>query len=353
MITFLTGVPGAGKTAYAITLMLDYIKQGRPIYSAGIPDLNLPHTPVPPVAEWTTRRPHPDDPSILVDTFTFAPNSVIFLDECQNFYRVRAASSKVPPHVAAFETHRHLGIDFVLLTQRPHQVDLHVRGLVGKHIHLRSGWQGRDLLEWSEAVDPSSITVRDMAVKRKYTLPKHVFGLYKSAEVHTKHSRRLPKSVFVVVIGVVLLGYLGVRVWDRLNQFIEPTPVANQTPASPPVLDHRDPVITSTPPASTPASVLGTKVADYLPRLHHRPETAPLYDGIRQVRVMPVVAGCVSQGDRCVCFTQQGTDAFLSTEECQAWIDRPAFNPYREPAGQGAMTLPPPASSGPSALPHA
>lgn len=46
MINLITGVPGSGKSAYALTLMLKEIEQGRPLFVHGIPNLKIPHTMV-------------------------------------------------------------------------------------------------------------------------------------------------------------------------------------------------------------------------------------------------------------------------------------------------------------------
>ena len=90
---------------------------------------------------------------------------------------------------------------------------------------------------------------------------------------------------------------------------------------------------------------------DFIPRISHKPETAPAFDHIRAVVVMPVVTGAACVNDQCKCFTVQGTDAGLSSSECSTWAKSPPFNPYlveipsagsqmiaRPVPGQGATT---------------
>ena len=48
---------------------------------------------------------------------------------------------------------------------------------------------------------------------------------------------------------------------------------------------------------------------------------------------MAVVAGGVCKRGECTCFTQQGTNAGLSHQECHDWMGSRPFDPY---------TLPPP-----------
>ena len=109
MITLLTGVPGSGKTSKIVYELQK--ETTRPIFVMGIPDLLLPHIPAPPVADWTVLEPAPEDPSIKRPSFTFPQNAIVVIDEAQNVYRPRPSGSKVPDIVAAFETHRHKGIE--------------------------------------------------------------------------------------------------------------------------------------------------------------------------------------------------------------------------------------------------
>lgn len=221
MITVITGVPGTGKTAYAVSELLKEVETGRPIYVWGIKELTVPHLPCPPVAEWTTLVPHENDPGVLVPTFTFPPGSLVIVDEAQDVYRPRASTAKVPPHAAALERHRHLGLDIWLLTQKPMLLDSHVRNEAGRHIHLHATWKGRQLLEWPTVVNPNESAEREKAVRKPYKLPQHVFGLYKSAEVHTRVKRRLPGAAYalaLLAVGVPLGGlWIYGRIQDRIH----------------------------------------------------------------------------------------------------------------------------------------
>ena len=46
MITLITGVPGSGKTCYVIDFIQQALKESRPVFVHGIPELKLDHTPV-------------------------------------------------------------------------------------------------------------------------------------------------------------------------------------------------------------------------------------------------------------------------------------------------------------------
>ena len=113
MITLITGGPGLGKTAHAVDILQrDYA--GKTIFS-NIRELKTEHSKLPKVAEWTVSTIN--DQGTEEHKFSFPPGSIIVIDECQDFFRPRASGSKVPPYIQAFETHRHTGVDFILITQ--------------------------------------------------------------------------------------------------------------------------------------------------------------------------------------------------------------------------------------------
>lgn len=216
MITIVTGVPGMGKTALIVSMMMDEMKRGeRPFFVMGIPDLKLDHSPVPPIAEWTEKRPDQDDPSVELDYFTFPKNSIIIIDEAQRIYRPRASTSKVPPIVAAHETHRHTGVDFWLMTQKPYLIDAHIRELCGRHIHLRNTFTGRKLFEWPEFTDVKSRANYADAAVRRFKPPKRAFSYYKSSELHTKQPYRLSYIWIFLLAAVAFTLYQGWGVWGK------------------------------------------------------------------------------------------------------------------------------------------
>lgn len=216
MITVITSVPGGGKTALIVSMMLTEEKKGeRPLFVMGINELTVEHIPVPPLNEWTEQRPDKDDPSVMLDYFTFPPNSILIVDEAQRVFRPRSTSSKVPSHVAALETHRHTGIDIWLISQKPHLLDSNVRELCGRHIHIKVGLLGKYLYEWPEYND---VKVKDnfkVAASKKYSPPKESFAYYKSAEIHTKNKRPVHKAFYILAIATIFAIYNGYNLYQR------------------------------------------------------------------------------------------------------------------------------------------
>lgn len=319
MITLITGTPGTGKTAYVVS-ELEKVT-GRNIYVDGIPDLILPHDPAPAVTDWVTVNE--DESGAKSHQWNIPSNSIIIVDEAQRSFRPRPAGSKVPDYVAALETHRHAGLDFWFITQHPGLLDVNIRRLCGRHIHVRNTPIGRRLHESTQVFDPENKTERDATVTRPYTLPKHVFGKYKSAEMHTNSGKRLPLSAYVAVAAIVV--FLGVswKFYDSFkNRTAEPEKVATAEKTPTPTPSNG-----VTPEVKDPASQL----VEFTPVVPGRPETAPAYDALRVVKNMPVVAGCIQTPTRCTCQNQQGLDAGLDNMQCQAWLKNPPFDAYREP----------------------
>ncbi|MBX9432250.1 zonular occludens toxin [Ralstonia pseudosolanacearum] len=329
-ITLITATPGGGKTALAVQMMKAAVDQGRPLFVMGIPELKLPYIPTPAVSDWTELREDPENPGMMLPYFTFPPNSLIVLDEAQRVFRVRTAGSKVPDHVAAFETVRHTGVTFVLITQNPTFLDSHIRKLVGQHVHLRdAGLLGRWYYEWPECANPE--TFNTAPIKKKWSLPKSSFGLYKSSSLHIKRKYTVPPVLMLFIACVLIAAFLAYRVYYRTGQ------LTTATPAKPVAAEQGRGGVASAPAVAVKAgpSAAATDGAEilaaFVPAVSGRPETAPAYAQLRQIRSMPTVIGGACTSTRCTCYTAQGTDAGLDDMQCREWIRKPPFDPYREP----------------------
>lgn len=316
MITLITGAPGTGKSAACVSMLFE-LSKGRPVFVDGIPDLAVEHTPID-ARQW---------PQAVPD------GALVVIDEVQRVWRPTGPGSRIPEDIAALETHRHRGLDFIVITQHPKLVHSNVRNLVGRHVHLRDlGILGRYWYEWPEAGDPGSF--RSAPVKKKYRLPKKVFGAYKSATEHIKPARSVPPALIVFAVAmVVLLVVLGRMVWRFSTDpdLAEPAAVQPGDIAPAPGRSFRS-VSSPDTRGQVHSVITGTTLTvAMMPRLAHDPGSAPAYDHLRVVRVMPRIVGGFCEGDSCRCFTQQGTDPRVPAEVCREWIANPPFDPYREP----------------------
>ena len=183
MIELITGLPGNGKTLLAISeVKAQAERENRPVFYHGIPELNIPG--------W----------ELLEDPREWAkvpPRSIVLLDEAQKTFRNRSLGSVPPVYVTELETHRHLGIDLVMITQHPSLIDPAVRRLSGRHRHVIRIWgmEASTVHKW-DAVKDNCDKQRADSEKTKWSFDKRVYGLYKSAEVQTvyPHACKAPAA---------------------------------------------------------------------------------------------------------------------------------------------------------------
>lgn len=304
-------------------MLLEWSRGGRPIFADGVPDLRLDHQPLD-VREWPSQVPD---------------GALVVVDEVQRTWRAAGPGARIPDDIAALETHRHRGLDFILVTQHPKLLHTNVRALVGRHIHLRDvGVLGRWWYEWPECTDPA--TFRSAPLKRRYRLPKSVFSLYRSASEHVKPVRGVPPVVWV--LGLALIGFAFV-VWKLWGSVFERggSAVALQSPASAVAAPFHAPAGVAARVSAGGASTSAAEIVSaFEPRIAGRPETAPAYDHLRVVVSMPRIVGGYCQGQRCYCQTQQGTRIHMPDAECRAWINSPSFDPYSAAPADEALAAP-------------
>lgn len=321
MIGVFTGLPGAGKTLFAITwIKAKAEKEGRPVYYSGIADLKLPWFEVDPL-KWM------DCP----------PNSIIVVDECQRVFRPRANGSTVPECISAMETHRHKGVDIFLITQHPSLIDQNIRRLCGLHFHLVRKWgtQSATAHEWPSIKDNCDKSRKD-STQHAFPYPKNVYELYKSAEVHT-HKARIPTRLYVLAAVPVLLALAGWRLYSSMNAKFHPdgVPVAASADA------QKQPA--SQPAVSSRVMSKAEYVGQFQPRVPGLAYTAPVYDKVTAPVRAPYPAACVQSKNRCQCYTQQGTRLETSQDLCTGIVAGGFFMAWDERSGQ-AVPQPLPAA---------
>lgn len=313
MIILVTGTPGAGKSLLAVsTLLPGYIGQklveengetfDRRVLVDGVKNLLLPHELMAPTKTNFEGDILPEQEGDGLHNWYgwCKPGDVLFIDEIQRYWRPRGNGSKVPRMIAELETHRHKGVDFIIVTQHPMLIDQNVRRLVGRHIHVRRMWGGARAVryEWDHCSSPDKV---GDATKSYWPYPKDAFKFYKSAEVHTKQGGRPPLALAAVGLAMVALpvvAYAAVtRVQDMLNPAKAPTEATQNLTAS------------LTPPTAKatvqPAQPDDSVAASSAPVV--TVETAPV----------PEFAGCIASATRCVCFDPQGARVTVPDAACR------------------------------------
>lgn len=328
MIILQTGVPGSGKTASIVNMLMsdesythftdkDGQKKKRPLFVNGIPELVIEHQEL-------------SDEQIKEKGFQdFLPyGSLVIIDEAQRLMGTRSAAVKVPEFIEKLALHRHHGLDIVLITQHPTFLDSFVRKLVQRHMHISIKPVGRKLYEWNECVDQpdNSINIAK-AIERSFVLPKKAFGQYKSAEVHTKPKRRIPKSlIFLVLFLPVLIGFTAYTLQRMGKKYGGQEETVTAVGGS-----SANYASSSAPPPAVQGNSL--EAALFVPTLAEKPESKPLYDSVRQVKTFERIAACIAGGQSgCTCYSDQATPLKeVTVDMCREYVKNGLpFNPYKD-----------------------
>lgn len=300
MITLETGVPGAGKTLYCVDKLL------RPLVGATVKHENsdgqlveIPRTIYTNINGLLLEH-EKIGPDELNTWHTWAkPGSVIVYDEVQKPWPLAATGSKVPDCIQALETHRHMGVDFIVLTQHPMLIHANLVRLVGRHLHVRRmGNMGLAIVyEWDSA--SRTLLYKNALAKSPWKYSKSAQQLYKSAELHTKQPRKTPTLLFVAIFGVIGVGFMFPQAYASLQARIDPSSVPAKAAAKLETTVKTEPVIVPALPVpsawpNAPMSAALLQAAD-----------AP-----------PPVAGCVSMGDNCTCYDEDSKKVPRLMEFC-------------------------------------
>lgn len=340
MIYLVTATPGSGKTLWTLDYFTKLAKaEDRQIYSSGIPLTDE--------GKEATGWLELDKPE---EWYKLPAGAIIIIDECQRIFGRRPTGGKVPEHVSQFETHRHLGLDIVLITQGPQLLDSHIRPLVGKHIHLLRifGSKSAQVLTWDGIQqNPNSQGAKTACLdKRKFLHPKKVYGWYKSSEMHT-HKLAIPNKFWLLIACIFLAIGSSWYAWNRLKGQAAPLkPDAVATTTSPGQSGNQP--NGSSPPEKKPLTPKEW-VEQRRPRVVNMPESAPIYDDIAQPQTFPKLSACMQMGDDCKCYSQQGTKIHVPLVQCMQYVKDGWFDHYR-PDGRESMradAVPPPTQVSP------
>lgn len=307
MITIITGTPGAGKTLYAISKLIKPLigsqVSGRDAEGNEVQVARTIYTNIS-GALFDHELIDGGDNQGLRDWHQWAkPGSVIVFDEFQKAWPPRANGSKVPDDIQALDTHRHMGVDFVLITQSPMNVDRHIHGLCGRHLHVRRmGNMGLTIVyEWDHC--SRSLMYSKSIAKSPWRYDKSVFELYKSAELHTKTPRRIPSVVWLILLAFGSIAYLGPTAYARIS--------ARSSGDSENVarIAHKQ-SLTASSAQSVPSAALSVSSPP-----------APVSEPVPVAS--PAIAGCILVASRCECFDSVGAKLDDTAGMCQSLVKIP------------------------------
>ena len=270
MIEMLEGVPGSGKSYYAVTeKLLKWVRGGRRVYVyvdgfyldrlalfEGRDQAELEQQ----VTRWLTGE------EVKAGLLNVEPGSAVVIDEVQTVFRSR---EKTDPEVLRWlETHRHRGIDLVLMCQQYGQVTLGVNRLVEATIKFRRldrfGLKNR--YQASVRGNPEEMDVIRMFTGKYEPKLYAYYSSYSSSAVReTARGGSILKSPTVILGGlglVVAVGWFAFGGWLSGAKPSQPaTPLATKgrppLPPTPPVPVLATPLVVEEARAVKPVRIQG------------------------------------------------------------------------------------------------
>ena len=347
MIYLITGTPGTGKTAFAVSSIINN-REGlfkyetedgetvdRPLYFCHIDGLDEKALKAHRLTEEQIQSAPLNE---LVPQ-----GSVVIVDEADYAYPTRPAAKEVPPYVKTLKELRHDGFTLILMTQHPSMLDSYIRNLVGKHWHLERKQVGTKLYEFYRCETNIASACAAKGVTSDFYKPdKRAFKYYKSASVHIKFKKKLHPVFYgmglLLVCAPLFFYYSSGRFKRYVGAEEQPAAVAIAETSALAQQQAAADNYSAAPPVAA-SMPIGAKVEDYRPRIANLQETAPIYDSLRQVADFPRRVACVASADSCNCYSQQATILpNISTAECRAIVKQRPFDPYRKIETQRAET---------------
>lgn len=340
MITLITGVPGSGKTLSVVSDLAKKVKKewaGRKIFTHGIPELTIPTEKIPEghtINDMNVWLQYPEN-----------NGSIVIIDEAQNIFPPRSSGSKTPELVEWLHVHRHSGVDIILITQMPGRIDKQVRDLVGAHYHIHKTPLGVRMRYFWDYCENSPKSGMKNARPEVYKFDKKAFGLYKSAEIHTKVKTPKSRVLWVIPVALIVFGltaYMGYSLLSGLGSS-EKADSENSSVSSVVDVPSDDLKKSIKDKSAVAGQEIGGQIATsqnknlteemLKPKIDGLVESKPLYDSIRQVRQLEYPVACISGGKSgCSCYSSQGTVIKeIDKKTCNDYAKNGMpFNPYKE-----------------------
>jgi zona occludens toxin len=335
MITLITGLPGHGKTYFVVGHLIDRLNAdgARMVYQDGIPEL--------------TKGWHPTDgakwPSL-------PENSIIVIDEAQRIFRPASSGAAIPDYISGLETHRHKGLDIVLMTQDARMLHANVRRLAGEHYHLHRPMQQSwaNVYRWDGVREEVNDSAKSLAQVERIMFSKDVYAQYKSATAHHVKAR-WPWQLFAVPGLIVLIISL---VWYALRspqKAVEDITGKKKGTSASQIAEAAKqggdvnvaPGIKLPPPPFDPDTLTEKRLRLLEQRLalvQDEPHTAERYAALTRPKVVPAIRACAAtlhgaQGWRCTCFLPNGSPLPVSEDACWRHIREGSWYDWDAPMG--------------------
>jgi zona occludens toxin len=319
-INLVTGLPGAGKTLFAIHLATKCKTEGLRVYNLNVNGLD------PEIAEpWAGPIENWQD---------LPEKSVLLVDEAHGVFPRQPSNAKIAPHIQALAEIRHKGLRLILVDQDPSTLDVFVKRRVGSHYHLtnRTGYDSARVYSNRGCVDnPRSSGAWSVGESDMWKYPKDLFGKYKSASLHIKR-RRIPRMVWVLAAGIAfVVGGL----WWTASSFT--FGVDHDDIAALDQTGEGSASLTSAGASDIAGNIFGPAAQGFgtaeqwanahTPLVAGIPWSAPIWHD--QLKTSVPDMHCVMIETTCKCYTEQITPLDVERSICKAAALHGVYNPYR------------------------
>lgn len=313
MLTLITGSLGTGKTALMIKLLTEH---------SSYPD----NAVVVGVREWQGGGAYYTLPGqdvfknqALIEDIGKLPGTVYVVDEAKKIWPSRIAGKPVPEFIDShLAESRSIAQDWIFTAQTPTQIDVALRRLIGRHIHLELTPFGVKYSESGQIREDLKFT-RDES--RKYDFPKDSLKLYRSDDgVTDSHKKGLSVPKRLIYLGILMLVLISVVVYFASNSTIFKSVVG---------MEDEEIAVTKTTetkkegisqPQATKAVSLDILPITHAPNHYYYAPRDPAVPELAKAPRIPV--GCISSATKCICYDQYNQRIEeISPKRCQDFID--------------------------------
>lgn len=297
MLKLITGIPGSGKTLFAVSMLKKVVEHNatlpvdeqRNIY-CDITGLTIEGIEPPPL-DW---RQTP-------------PKSLLIYDEAQ-FQKPFQAGRGLSPYqyIQELTIHRKTAHEIWYITQDPKRLHGNILDMVEQHFHLDRPYGAKlaNIYQFRGAErNPRSRTAIERAERKTlFNYDKRLFDLYQSSEVEDGIKLRLPlKMVLFVLAPFALFGFSAYTWFSDDNKMVKGSPDAAIA----------QPVATAVPvPPVTPV--------EQLPAL---PPTQPIHVPATNP-ILQQVALVVTNNNNCIAKDNNGMTLNVTRDECLSFQNK-------------------------------
>lgn len=317
-ITLITGIPGSGKTLFAINELKKFIEQNNVsddpcnIY-CDITGLKISDIPPPPL-DW---RETP-------------PRSLLIYDEAQFHDEFKAGRGLTKyKQIEELTIHRKTGHKLWFITQDPSRLHNDILAMVEIHYHLERPYGAKlaTIYQYRGAErKPSGVSVKQRAESKKlFNYDKRLYELYESSQVDDGIKFRLPRelTVWIILAGIVGVYFYSQVTSDGMNKYLNMASGESTETAETAKSTNKAP--------ETSSEVQGQAVAPQpSPEAQKEPVQSrrvyyyekwlpPDYELIKAEQNLQV-RGVMKMRDKCIAYNTHGDMMTLTQDECNYYI---------------------------------